>query len=130
MYMIHLPMSEKCIERVDEENWALSAVVLHESLFVLKQNNSTSFSYSLSLFRYRFLEDTWAEVYQMYFPRILQYAHLEVSGNRLFLNVWLGGGRSSDPALNPRAFHDPGLKSDPDCPHPVATHRYPNWPET
>lgn len=114
----------------EEEDWADSAVILQDSVFILKQHSTHAFSYRLSLFRYKLQEDTWAGVYEMYFPRNFECScQLVASSNRLFLNVWLGGARSSDPNFNTH-FSDPGLKSDPDCPDPGAFFDYPNYPDT
>ncbi|KAG0591158.1 hypothetical protein M758_1G151700 [Ceratodon purpureus] len=112
-----------------EGSWAYSAVVLHESLFILQQHDDHFFTYRLSLYRYRFKENTWAEVYHMYFPRNVNFSRLVVGGDSLFLNVSLGGPRSSDPSYN-RRFADPGLKSDPDCPDPGEFFEYPHFPDT
>ena len=65
----------------------------------------------------------------MYFPRYLNSTGLVVSGDRLFLNVWLGGPLSSDLSYN-RRFYDPGLKSDPNWPDPGPFFEYPNFPDT
>ena len=113
----------------DGDDWVESAVVLHPSLFALKQHNARHFRYKLTLFRYNFEEDTWAAPYQMYFPREPDSNPILVAScNHLFLSLWLGGARSSDPASNPRAS-DPGLKADPDCPDP-GLFKYPNYPDT
>jgi hypothetical protein len=65
-------------------SWASSAMVLHDSVFILKQHNDR-----LSLFRYRFVDETWMEPYHMYFPRFLDECHLVVRGDCLFLSARL-----------------------------------------
>jgi hypothetical protein len=105
-------------------SWASSAVVLHNSVFILKHHNGAQ--YRLSLFQYKFMDETWMEPYHMYFSRNLDECRLLVSSDCLFLNVELGCIQSLDP-WNYQRYSDPGLRTDPDC-HVEEFFTWSTWP--
>jgi hypothetical protein len=85
-------------------SWASSAVVLHDSIFILKHHDFAW--YKLTLFQYKFMDETWTKPYHMYFPRKLVECRLVVSGDRLFLNVQMGCVWSPE-------GRDPGFRTFP-----------------